>query len=66
MKVDPRNHCTKFKQSLFWAMVHDFVAHPFMALTVYSRPSIMLHNYTSHKAWKRGDVQTTWDRDRDI
>lgn len=63
MKIDPINHCQKFRQSLMWAMVHDLVAHPAMALTLYSRPAVWLHNYTSHRAWKRGDVKTDWNRD---
>lgn len=64
MKIDPLNHCTKFRQSLPWAIIHDLLAHPLMALTGYSCTSIKFHNYTSHKAWKRGDVQTAWKRER--
>jgi len=62
MKVDPINHCVKFRQSLPWAMIHDLIAHPIMALTCYSQVSIRFHNYTSHRAWKRGDVKTNWVR----
>lgn len=52
----------KFKQNTFWAIIHDSIAHPFMAITWYSKLSIRFHNYTSHKAWKRGDVKTDWNR----
>ena len=53
MKTDPNRHCIKFKQDTKWAIVHDFIAHPLMALTFYSRWSIIFHNWTSHKAWER-------------
>lgn len=62
MKVDPQNHCLKFRQSLPWALIHDLVAHSVMAVTGYSRFSIWFHNYTSHKAWRRGDAKTDWKR----
>jgi hypothetical protein len=62
MKVDPLNHCVRFRQSLPWALVHDLVAHPLMAVTGYSGWAIKFHNFTSHKAWRRGDVKTNWTR----
>jgi len=61
-KVDPINHCVKFRQNLLWALVHDLVAHPMMAITGYSVLSIKFHNMTSRKAWQRGDAKTNWKR----
>ena len=63
MKIDPNKHCIKYRQSLLWAIIHDLIAHPFMSLTLYSKPAIEFHNYTSHRAWKRGDVKTSVVRD---
>lgn len=63
MKVDPINHCVKFRQSLPWAIIHDLLAHPFMAMTGYSRIAIEFHNFSSHRAWKRGDVKSNVVRD---
>ena len=54
MKIDPNNYCISFKQNLFWALIHDIIAHPLMAISLYKyKPFIIFHNYTSHKAWKR-------------
>lgn len=53
MKTDPNKGCANQEQRLFWALVHDGVAHPFMALTNYSRLSLRFHDFTSHKAWPR-------------
>lgn len=53
MKTDPNKHCINFKQDLVWAIIHDVISHPLMGLTLYSKWSILFHNYTSHKAWKR-------------
>ncbi|MFA6199125.1 MAG: hypothetical protein WC679_01800 [Bacteroidales bacterium] len=53
MKTDPNNHCIHYKQDLLWALIHDIFAHPFMAITGYSKIGIDFHNYTSHRAWKR-------------
>lgn len=50
MKTDPNNHCINFEQNLFWALIHDIFAHPFMAITNYSKIGIVFHNYTSRKA----------------
>ena len=53
MKTDPNKACTNKKERLFWAVLHDAVAHPAMALSGYSNWSMRFHNYTSHKAWPR-------------
>lgn len=54
MKLDPNNYCVTYKQNLFWAIIHDVVAHPLMALTLYKiNLFIKFHDYTSHLAWKR-------------
>jgi hypothetical protein len=51
MKKDPNKACVQFEENLFWALVHDLVAHPLMALTLYKWTSF--HDYTSKLAWKR-------------
>jgi hypothetical protein len=53
MKLDPNTACVIFKEDLLWAMIHDLIAHPVMAITFYCKLSIKFHNYTSCKAWKR-------------
>lgn len=55
MKKDPNRYCVAFRQVLFWAIVHDSIAHPFMALTLYSKWSQRFHDYTSRKAWIRNE-----------
>jgi len=50
MKIDP-NFCTH--SGKFWAILHDLIAHPLMAVSFYSKISIRFHNYTSSKAWPR-------------
>lgn len=52
MKTDPNRHCTKFREDRKWALLHDLVAHPFMALTFYSKISVKFHDYTSSLAWR--------------
>lgn len=54
MKKDPNKYCVHFTQNLFWAIVHDVVAHPLMAITLYKvEVFLRFHDYTSHKAWIR-------------
>ncbi len=53
MKTDPNEGCNSKEERLFWAVIHDGICHPLMALSGYSRWSIKFHNYTSHKAWPR-------------
>lgn len=53
MKTDPNKGCKNVTEKLGWAIVHDLVAHPLMAVTRYSNLSMRFHNYTSHKAWPR-------------
>lgn len=56
MRTDPRNACANEKQLLGWAIVHDLIAHPFMALTGYSPLSLRFHDATSKRAWPRPAV----------
>jgi len=53
MKLDPNKHCSLFKQNPFWAVIHDAIAHPLMAITGYCKFSIAFHDFTSQRAWKR-------------
>lgn len=53
MKTDPNKGCANTEQRLLWAIVHDGLAHPLMALTGYCRWSLAFHDYTSRKAWPR-------------
>lgn len=53
-KLDPNLYCVHFEESLPWALVHDIIAHPLMAITLYKwKPALDFHNFTSHKAWIR-------------
>lgn len=58
MKTDPNKGCKNVSERLGWAIVHDLVAHPIMALTGYSSISMRFHNFTSHKAWPRNTKPT--------
>lgn len=62
MRTDPRKGCANERELLGWAILHDLIAHPFMVVTGYSRLSLRLHDYTSHKAWPRATVAParTW------
>lgn len=53
MKTDPNKACSNVKEKLFWAVIHDGIAHPLMAFTGYSKWSKRFHDYTSNKAWPR-------------
>lgn len=53
MKTDPNKACSNKKEHLLWALLHDGIAHPFMALTKYSKLSKRFHDFTSQKAWPR-------------
>lgn len=53
MKTDPSKGCANAEQRLIWAIIHDGLAHPLMALTGYCHWSLAFHDYTSHKAWPR-------------
>lgn len=55
MKTDPNKACTVPRERLPWAMLHDLIAHPAMALTLYSTISRRLHDFTSAKAWPASD-----------
>jgi len=54
MKLDPNKYCINYKQDLLWALIHDLIAHPLMAITLYKiNWCIQFHDYTSKLAWKR-------------
>lgn len=53
MRTDPRTACRNTDENLFWAVLHDFVAHPFMVVTNYSATSLRFHDWTSFRAWPR-------------
>ena len=53
MKRDPNAACANAEQRLWWAVLHDAVAHPLMALTGYCALAVRFHDYTSRKAWPR-------------
>lgn len=53
MKLDPNKACKNVKERLGWAILHDAVCHPLMALTGYSDWSRRFHDYTSRRAWPR-------------
>lgn len=55
--TDPRTACSGLPQRHAWAVLHDLVAHPLMALTGYCRLSLRFHDFTSHWAWPRGKSQ---------
>lgn len=59
MRTDPREACANERQRLGWALVHDGLAHPLMALTGYCKLSLRFHDWTSHKAWPRA-VDQDW------
>lgn len=59
MKLDPNKYCVVYEQNLIWAVIHDLLAHPLMALTLYKvEMFIEFHDYTSAKAWIR-DASST-------
>lgn len=53
MRTDPRCACANERQRLLWALVHDGLAHPLMALAGWPRWALRFHDWTSHKAWPR-------------
>lgn len=53
MRTDPRAACANAEEKLAWALIHDGLAHPLMALTGYCRPAVAFHDWTSKKAWPR-------------
>lgn len=53
MRTDPRVACANAEERCGWALLHDFVAHPLMALTFWSKPSLRFHDWTSRRAWPR-------------
>lgn len=55
MKTDPRIACANERELFWWAILHDLVAHPLMALTFYSALSLRFHDWTSKHAWPRDE-----------
>lgn len=53
MRTDPRVACKNGEERWLWAVFHDLVAHPLMALTNYWRLALRLHDWTSRRAWPR-------------
>lgn len=53
MKTDPNKGCSNQEERLFWAVLHDAVAHPLMSLFGYPKWALRFHDYTSHRAWPR-------------
>lgn len=57
MRTDPRKACANEKENWLWAILHDGIAHPLMALTNYSMASVLFHDWTSQKAWPRAKAR---------
>ena len=56
MKLDPNNCCVNYKENLLFAIIHDLIAYPLLALTFYKFQFAKdFHNWTSHKAWVRSN-----------
>jgi len=53
MRTDPRKACANREERLLWALVHDGIAHPLMALTLFSGWAVRFHDWTSARAWPR-------------
>lgn len=53
MKCDPSTACVSRNEVLRWAVVHDLIAHPFLALSGYARRAVRFHDWTSARAWPR-------------
>lgn len=53
MRTDPNKACANKKERLLWALLHDGIAHPLMALTLFSAWSVWFHDLTSQLAWPR-------------
>lgn len=61
MRTDPRVACANERQRFWWAVLHDLVAHPLMALTGWSKWALRFHDWTSHRAWPRREpAQWRW------
>lgn len=53
MMTDPRKACANKEERLLWALIHDGIAHPLMAITLFSGWSVAFHDWTSQLAWPR-------------
>lgn len=47
MQTDPRKACANQEEKLLWALIHDGIAHPLMALSLFSRWAVDFHDWTS-------------------
>jgi hypothetical protein len=61
MRTDPRKACANAEEKLLWAWIHDFIAHPLMALFGWHDATLKFHDWTSHKAWPRSGEQKLMD-----
>lgn len=53
MKTDPNQACANAEERWGWALVHDLIAHPLMALFGWHGWTLQFHDYTSRRAWPR-------------
>lgn len=60
MRTDPRAACANASERLGWAVLHDLLAHPLMALTNWARWALAFHDWTSVRAWPRPATQELW------
>lgn len=65
MRTDPRTACANAEERVWWAIVHDLIAHPLMALTLWHPLLVRFHDWTSTHAWPRAStrerfVHRTW------
>lgn len=56
MRTDPRAACANASERLGWAVLHDLLAHPLMALTNWAHWTLAFHDFTSARAWPRQPV----------
>ncbi len=64
MKTDPNACCVIHREHRLWAMVHDGLAHPLMAVTGYCRWAKRFHDFTSMRAWPRNRPKPVIDREQ--
>jgi hypothetical protein len=53
MKLDPNRLDYGYREFKAWAVAHDLIFHPLLAISLYSRWAIRLHAWSSNKAWPR-------------
>jgi hypothetical protein len=57
VKTDPRKACANDEERVWWAFVHDLIAHPLMALFGWNGWTLRFHDWTSRRAWPRSVVK---------